>query len=291
MSISDLVQNLTFNKMQSKWMRSFAVNMPAILRGKDVKDLPKHPNEVALVIGAGPSVKKFRQLDVLAKSRWKGVVICADKILKSLLKRSIIPNIVCSVDGDVKVANFYAGSLVKKNVENVKAVLSATTVHPKVVENCPLEKHFFVPKWDDPSKLTSLTRMFWLMTKKTIMETGGNAGSCGWYLARFLGAKVIGLLGLDYAYYTKNLAETTFFETFKILSGGTPAKPLQYYRRVKTWAGYEVLTDIYWLTYLQLFLPALNKADVTTYNLSPLSIVISDKVRGMQLEEFLKKFK
>lgn len=288
-NIADVIQRLTFEKMQAQWMRSMAVNMPQILAGKDIKDLPKHQGEPCLVIGAGPSINRFRQLDVLAKSGWRHPIICADRVLQPLLKKGLKPNIVCSVDGDEIISNFYAGSLVKKNRQSVKAVLAATSVHPKVLETCPLEKHFFIPFWDNPLNPTSLTRTFHLMTGKTIMEAYGNSGSCGWAIAYLMGANPVGLLGLDYSYFTDNPSETTYFETFRTLSSGNMEKVKQYYRRVRTWAGYEVLTDAFWLTYLQLFLPVLEKAKAVTYNASPLSIITSDKVKGIDLEEFLSK--
>jgi len=287
-SLSQLVQKLTFEKMEKQWMRNFAQNMQKILAGKDIKDLPKMEKQPCLVIGAGPSVRHFKQLDIIAK-KWKGNVIACDRMLIPLLKRGIKPKIVCSVDADESVSNFYAGSLVKKNRE-VKAVMSATSVHPKVVEICPLEIYFFIPIWDNPLQSTSLTRAFHFMTGKTVMQTYGNAGSCAWAIAHFLGCDPIGILGLDYAYYTNNIEETTYFQTFKTLSEGSIDKILSYYRRVKTWAGYEVITDIMWLTYLQLFLPALSRAKSTTYNLSPLSIITNEKVRGMDLEEFIRRF-
>jgi len=288
--MKDLVQRLTFEKMQSQWMRNMAVNMPEILKGKDIKDLPKHLNESCLVIGAGPSVKRFRQLDVLAQSNWKGIIICADKQLIPLLKRGVKPLAVCTVDGEAIIKKFYDDPVVDRYKDDVKAVFSAVTVHPEVVKRCPFEKYWFVPLWDSPLKVTSLTRTFHLMTQKSMMGAYGNSGACAWAIAHFIGANPIGLIGVDYAYYTDDIRKTTYFESLKVLSGGDMEKLLGFYKRTKTWAGYEVVTDIYWLTYLQMFLPALNKAKVTTYNLSPLSIITNEKVKGMRLEKFLEKF-
>jgi hypothetical protein len=144
--------------------------------------------------------------------------------------------------------------------------------------------------WDNPLNPTSLTRAFHLMTGKTMLETYGNAGSCAFSIAYYLGCSHIGLVGLDYSYYTNDIRKTTYYESFKALSGGNIAKLLSFYKRTKTWAGYEVLTDIYWLTYLQMFLPALKKAKAEIYNLSPLSIITSEKVKGIDLKEFLERF-
>jgi hypothetical protein len=267
-----------------------ALNMPQILAGKDIKDLPKLNGRPCLVVGAGPSIRRFRQLEVLAKSKWTHPVICADKMLISLLKRKIKPFAVCSVDGEAVISKFYNDSIVDANKDFVRAVLCANTVHPEVVKRCPLEKYFFVSIWDNPLNPTSLTRAFHLMTGKTMLEVFGNAGSCAFAVAYFLGANPIGLLGLDYAYFTDDVRKTTYFQTFKALSGGKADKMLSYYKRVKTWAGYEVLTDVYWLTYLQMFLPALEKAKAEIYNLSPLSIITGQKVKGMHLKDFLKSF-
>jgi hypothetical protein len=267
-----------------------ALNMPEILAGKDIKDLPRFDGKSCLVIGAGPSVRRFRQLEVLAKNGWKNPIICADRQLIPLLKRKIEPNIVVTVDGESVVQKFYHHPLVEKHKGDVKAVLCASTVHPDVVKRCPLEKYFFIPLWDNVLNPTSLSRAFHLMTQKTMLQTYGNAGSCAFAVAYFLGADPIGLLGLDYAYFTDDVRRTTYYESLKALSGGNTAKLLSFYKRTKTWAGYEVLTDIYWLTYLQMFLPALEKAKAEIYNLSPLSIITSEKVKGMHLKEFLRSF-
>lgn len=290
MPISNLIQNLTFQKMEAQWMRNFALNIPEILKGKDIKDLPRLDGEPCLIVGAGPSVKHFCQLEILARSGWKHPIICADKMFVPLLNRNIKVFATCTVDGEAVIKKFYNHPLVDKHKDEVKAVLCANTVHPEVVKRCPLEKYYFISLWDSPLNLTSLTRAFHLMTGKTMLEAFGNSGSCAFAVAYFLGANPIGLLGLDYAYYTDDIRKTTYFESLKTLSGGDIKKLLSFYKRTKTWAGYEVLTDIYWLTYLQMFLPALEKAKAEIYNLSPLSIITSERVKGMDLKEFLERF-
>jgi hypothetical protein len=75
-TVSSLIQNFTFQKMQSLWLRNMAVNMPEILAGKDIKDLPRLDGKPCIVIGAGPSVSRFRQIEVLAESGWRNPIIC-----------------------------------------------------------------------------------------------------------------------------------------------------------------------------------------------------------------------
>jgi intein/homing endonuclease len=164
-----------------------ALNMPEILAGKDIKDLPRFDGQPCLIIGAGPSIRQFRQLEVLAKSGWKNPIICSDRMLIQLLKRKIKPDIVVTVDGESVVQKFYRHPLVEKFKGEVKAALCASTVHPDVLKHCPLEKYFFIALWDNPLNPTSLTRAFHLMTQKTMLETYGNAGSCAFSIAYYLG--------------------------------------------------------------------------------------------------------
>jgi len=274
--------------MEKVWMRNLAENLPTIRSSHDINDIPKFSGRPALVVGAGPSVLQQKGLGKKLR-KWKGVIFCCDRMLPELARDRVTPHFVTTVDADEKIADFYS-AVSRARLLKVKVVMNHI-VSPVTVAQVPSEsRYFFVGYWDDPFNKVSLTRIFHELTGKTIMPTSGNTGSAAWNLALFLGCNPIGMLGLDFAYATMNASETTYFETFKTLSGGDEQKFLSYYRQGSTWAGKKVLTDQMFLTYYVLLAQQLEKAKATTYNLGEYSIIEESKAKPMKLERFLNTF-
>jgi len=288
MPFADLIQTLTLKRMEKTWMQNLAENLSLIRGCHDISDIPKLTGKPALIVGAGPSTKN---IDFKKLRNWKGVVFSCDRMLPTLIKNRVTPSFATTVDADAKVADFY-GQVSKEKLARVKVVLNQT-VNPLTLEKIPPESlYFFVGYWDDPFAAVSMTRIFQELTGKTILSTGGNTGSASWNLAYFLGCNPIGLLGIDFCYSSMDVQKSTYFETFKILSGGDPQKFLEYYRQGTTWAGKKVLTDQMFLTYYHLLAQQLEQAKqkTTTYNLGEYSILEEGKAKPMKLERFLSAF-
>ena len=177
--LSKTVQNvmdLTFYTKAPMWYNNFAENLATIRKGKDIKELPRLDGKPCICLGAGPSVWKHNHLELLKK--WKGTILCCDRMLIECLKRDIVPFAVATVDGDKRIKEFYDDPVVDKYRDEVKAVFSAVTVHPEVVRRCPFEKYWFVPIYDDPRKPKSLTfALYYLSGEKSLLVTGGNVGT------------------------------------------------------------------------------------------------------------------
>jgi len=193
------VMDLTFYMKAPMWYNNLAENLPIIRKGKDVRELPRFDGKSCICLGAGPSVWKNNHLELLKK--WKGTILCCDRMLIECLKRDIVPFAVATVDGDKKIKDFYDDPIVDKYKDRVKAVFSAATVHPEVVKRCPFEKYWFVPIYDDPRKPKSITfALYHLCGEKSMLVTGGTVGTFIFNLAYFLGFNPIILVGYDYSY-------------------------------------------------------------------------------------------
>lgn len=77
-------------------MKYFALNLENIAKEHSARELDptnKEGNELlnssAIVIGAGPSVKKKKHLELLASSNYEGTIICTDRMLEPVLKAGI----------------------------------------------------------------------------------------------------------------------------------------------------------------------------------------------------------
>lgn len=279
----------TFYRKCFLWYENFAVNLPVIRDGKDVKNLPKF-NEPCVVVGAGPSVWKFGHLDLLKK--WRHPIICADKILIPLLKERITPTIVSSVDGDPVIKSFYDDPVVDEHKGDVKAVFAAT-VHPDVVKRCPFEVYWFVNAHDEPTNPRSLTAAFHFMSKrKSIMVSGGTVGFLNWNLAYFLGADPIILIGYNYSYDVLDITKTTYYNAYLKACGGDVEKVKSYFSirqnpDFKNW----YLLDLMWQVYRDIFKYYVERAKVLTINASEEGSLHSMKnLKSMRFAEVMEKY-
>ena len=271
--------------MESQWMQNMGENLQVIRKGHDISEIAKQ-NKAAIIIGAGPSVK-HEKLALLRN--WNGVVVCCDRMLLSLLKKRVVPQFVTSVDGSPKIAEFYSNKLVQQHIHGIKCVLSVQTTHPDVVKALPnASMFFFVSIWDNPLNQISVTRIFHHLSNKTMMSSLGNTGAAAWELSQYLQCNPIGLLGIDFAYESLDFSKSTYFETFKILSGGDVQRFLKNYRFATTWAGKKVLTDLMFLTYYKILVPQLASANAKTFNLGKYSILPAGTAEPLSFKNFIK---
>ena len=73
---------------------NFGINLPDIWKFSSATYLipKKIKNDSAIVIGRGPSLKKFDHLKLLANSKYDGNIVCTDGALKSVLDSGVTPD-------------------------------------------------------------------------------------------------------------------------------------------------------------------------------------------------------
>ena len=82
-----------YKKNYESWINHFALNLNDIWNELSARELDpsldinfKPLNNSAIVIGRGPSLKLHNHLEILAKSDYKGAIVCTDGALELVLK-------------------------------------------------------------------------------------------------------------------------------------------------------------------------------------------------------------
>lgn len=208
--LSDSITEETLEQFGQLWMENIAQNMGVILSSKSVKELQKHTNRSAIVIAAGPSLKKKNHLEMLRKSDFKGIIIAVDRMLITLLKEGIIPDYVINADGHRdNILKFFDDPIVDEHANQIKAIF-ATLAPPNAIKRFKGEKYFYNAMIDDPKAKNSITKYLRFLTKKPNLNTTGNVGGFGVIFGYYLKCNPIGMIGLNLSYP----AETPFDETY-----------------------------------------------------------------------------
>lgn len=106
------------------WVKNIGNNVNRIKAEKDIKELfniYKGKNKVALVVGAGPSLydnaSKTNHLDTIQKyaEDFDGIIIVVDRVLQDCLKRGI-GDYFTVVDGSEVIKQFFDNDIDRKSV-------------------------------------------------------------------------------------------------------------------------------------------------------------------------------
>ncbi len=281
----------TYWRKEKLWFENLADNLADIRSGLDVQQLKKTCGGPCVIVGAGPSVDKFKHLDAL-----KGVschVIATDRQLKPLLERGLVPEYVLSVDADPMVATFYDSDLVREYRNKIRAVFNVQ-VHHSVFEKFLGLKYWFTVLMDEPLNTEkSISRaIYWMTGGKTMSDSYGNVGGFAWAFADYIGHSPIILVGIDLS-YGEDLQpmQTMFWQGLLEKRGGSVKDTLKLdYRWETNVFGYRVLTDALFDSYREVLQHGVEVADAVTVNCSPYTVLHGAKVHCMPLDKALAKY-
>ena len=288
---SQYLLDFTLQKMMPVWMSNFAKNLHEIRYGKNAGDIIKPLKQPAIIVGAGPSIYKNNHLEALAKSNFKGLIFSTDRMLKPCIDCGIEPTYACSVDGDIKIADFY-----KKLPTKIKTkiLLCATTINPLVVQTISeqnLDIYWFLSMLDNPYKsMVSLTRAMHYMTDgKFILQTPAQVGATLWNIALCFTCTPIILLGFDFSYSDLNPKSSLYYNHFLELCKGDEEKVKSFYKIGENPHFKNIhLVDGIWLMYKELFMLLINSAPCETINCTGGGSLWGGKIKSMTLEEALR---
>lgn len=286
MFVESRADTLAKNTLVTKlglWASNLRDNLSIINSCKDITELPKISGS-ALCIAAGESTGLH--LDEIPKFR--GSILSCERNLVQLLKKGIIPEYVVSIDGNEIMTQFIDHPLVDEYADRMTGVF-ATTVSPKFVDRWHGKKIFFNAWLDNIDDTKSVSLVFQEITRKATMHTGGNCGTTLWFLAYYLKASPIVLLGLDFAYPAsiQDLSQTQIWAGIKHL---TKEQILEYYRRETNPFGNEIITDYVWEAFKDAWLSWVREMkDSETIQCSDYTILHQPPLKVMSFREYLSK--
>src|SRR5262245_66239738 len=97
--IAGRLADATFERVAAVGAENAATNRPRI--GRSLLELAASPlgqGDTAIVIGAGPSLRRRKSLERLAASGYAGAIVAVDSGLGACLRHGIVPEVVGTVD-------------------------------------------------------------------------------------------------------------------------------------------------------------------------------------------------
>ena len=324
--IAQALEAATFERVAGIVLANAEVNRPRIARSVlELAETPLGAGETAIVVGAGPSLRRRRSLERLRASGFAGTVVAADGALGACLRAGVVPHVVVSVDphperivrwfGDPTLtaprdddyfrrqemdpahredelgANRALVELVDAYGPKIK-VAAATSAAPTVVERCEqagMDIYWWNPMYDDYDKTGSLSRRLWEMNGLPCLNGGGNVGTAAWVLTHaVLDKRPIGLVGMDFGYAPGTPYEKTqYYPELRALVGDRFAEA--YTHVSNPHVGETWFCDPAYLWFRDVLLGMAREADCETFNCTEGGILFGDGVAFVTLDEFLAR--
>lgn len=294
------------------WVKNFALNLQKIWSGFSSKSLNEIVvDETAIVIGRGPSLKKFDHLKKLAESKFNGVIICCDGALITALKAGITPQkfknfFVVTIDPREDTRKFYDDEIVDLYGSEIKGIFS-TVSNPITIERA--EKAGIKLYWmhslvDYNEGEKSFNQISSLMTRAKnhinglpAIQTGGNVGTSSWFVGwKILKCSKIVLIGINHGWeesdsLEKILTHNNTCKKIDIQENSTSFKklfPKIYNPDFKTYCILDPIFQYYSLGFKE-FIKRSPK-EIITINATEGGSIFGERIHSMKFENFLKEY-
>jgi len=327
----ELVANMpeiTKARIQNSGVENAQNNLPHLNRGQSLKalrDVSIAEGDSALVVSAGPSIRRTNVAEKLLASNYKGAIIATESSMLYCLRHGIVPDLVVTLDphatrivrwfgdpnlteADLRADDYFSRQdmdisfsdelraneqiieLLEKYGKQIRIALSSSS-SKKVVQRaleCDMDIYWWNPMYDDPGEKDSVTKQLYGMNKLPCVNAGGNVGSACWMMSHaVLGKKHVAVTGMDFGYYAE-----------------TPYRNTQYYKEALALVGEENLGSLYirlfnphlqqwfytdpaYMWYRTSFLEMAAEADCITYNCTEGGTLFGDNIAFITLEQFL----
>lgn len=331
----ELVANmpkLTWNRIGAQALHNAELNLPAIKAGTGqslaaLRGVQLGDGDSAVVIGAGPSIRRRDPAKVIRESGYKGAILATESAMLYLLRQGIVPDLVVTADphksrivrwfGDPHLseaalaeddyfkrqdmdASFAAEMEVNREIlallgkygKDIRIALSTSAsdaVVGRAVE-CGMTVYWWNPMLDDPDEPDSVTRKLQASNGLPCVNAGGNVGAACWMIATaVLEKQDVALTGMDFSYYD-----------------GTPYSQTQYYKELVALVGEDNLDSVYmrifnphtqqwaytdpaYMWYRENFLDMVRDSDARTANCTEGGILFGDGIEFIKLQEFVAR--
>lgn len=324
-----LMEKITWNRHGDLAVENARRNLAVLDRGKSLaalRDESLGEGDSAIIIAAGPSIRRFDPIRQIKESGYKGTIIATDSAIAYCLRNGVVPHLAVTLDphatrivrwfGDPHLSrekmeaddyfrrqdmdtafaaeertNREILGLLEEHGSKICIALSTSAsqaVVDRVVET-GMRIFWWNPTLDDPhANPDGITRTLHRMNKMPCMNAGGNVGSACWMIAdALLGKKRVALTGMDFSYYADTPhSQTQYYKEAVALVGEENLDKLF----VRVWNPYTetwFYTDPAYFWYRQAFLEMAADAQCRTFNCTQGGIVFGDGIDFMPLADFL----
>lgn len=325
------MERLTMDRIGAMGLANAERNLPLIRGGKgigELRELPFGRRDSAIVIAAGPSIRRTDPIRLIKDSGFDGAIVATESAMLYCLRNDVVPDLVVSVDphgerivrwfGDPSLSEQHLAKddyfrrqdmdeafrnelkvnaeimdLLERHGSRIKIALGTASSAEVVsrVRATGMDVYWWNPYFDDPDQPGSRTRDLWRQNRMPLLNAGGNVGTACWMMAHaVLGMRHVALCGFDFSYYAD-----------------TPYTSTQYYREALALVGEERITDMFihirnphlgqdfytdpaYMWYRECFLSLVPDAECTTYNCTEGGILFGDGIVFEPLRAFLDRF-
>ncbi len=320
--------DITRDRIQDLALKNACNNLVTIRNGQSLKALRNitlGKGDKAIVIAAGPSLRRKHVAEQLLAANYDGAIIATESSMLYCLRHGIIPDLVVTVDPhptritrwfgdpDLSETNLKADDyferqdldtsfsealrtneeileLLNKYGPQMRIAVSSSSSNTVVnrAYQSGMQVYWWNPMYDDPNQENSVTRTLQTENSLPCVNAGGNVGSAAWMMANaVLNKHRIAVTGMDFGYYAE-----------------TPYRNTQYYYEALMLVGEEHLDEIYmhihnpyldqwfytdpaYLWYRECFLQMAAHANCQTFNCTEGGILFGDNIHFIKLAEFL----
>ena len=213
-----------------EWVTNFAINLENIWDEKSAKNLQPLNSEnlqdgknSAIVIGRGPSIKKYDHLKLLADSNYQGNIMCCDGALSDALKAGVTPDkfqkfFVTTIEPYSNIRKHYDEEIIDTYGSKIKGIFTVIS-NPNVVERARqagIEIHWIHSLFDYNEGVKSFNSLSALMIRAKnpnhglpAIQTGGNVGTSSWFISwQVLKCTTVALIGINHGWEEDDTWET-----------------------------------------------------------------------------------
>ena len=220
-NLESIIKKTHLDTSYENWVKNFSLNLSNIWNENSGRDLDPTVNPIkdntnsAIVIGAGPSLKKYDHLELLANSNFNGSIICTDRSLVPALKAGITPEkfpnfFVVTIDTEEIIKKFYEDDIIKKYSNQINGIFTTVT-NPLTIAAARKQNiiiHWIHALFDYEEGIKSFNQISSIMTRTKnhtnglpAIQTGGNVGTSCWFVGwKILQCKTIALIGIDHSW-------------------------------------------------------------------------------------------
>lgn len=322
------MERMTWGRSGRDALANVERNQPLLSQGKSLAALrgaPLGQGDHAIVVAAGPSVKKRDPLKRIKASGYRGAIIATDSALYYCLRNGVVPDLVVTVDPhherivrwfgvpDLDAEKLAADDYFRRQdmdadfsreLETNRQVLElldrhgrglklalATSASPAVVERAfavGMDVYWWNPMFDDPDLEDGLTRAVRRRNGLPCVNAGGNVGAACWMMAHaVLGKRRVALTGIDFSYYADTPRRNTQYYVEALALVGEENLDAVYMDVHNPYLNQQFYTDPAYMSYRQAFLELAREADCQTYNCTEGGILFGDAIQFVPLDDFL----